>query len=339
MAWIWFLCLWYKYFCLAFAANFATDGFIFDRVIDLRAQKHKPRSGHRQILFRRRRTQPLLFLTPYLLGALILIALPAGISFFIAFTRYDGLSAPVFTGWQNFQTLKLEPLYKVALINSLIFTTQSVPLRVLGALALALLLNRPRRGTSLYRAAIVLPTVIPDVAYALAWTWVLNPLYGPLNASLRTFGLPAPPWLSDPAWSLPGLVLASLFPIGEGFILLLAGLRHIPREVEDAALVDGANRWQMFTSITLPLIGPWLALLTIRDVVFSFQNTFTPATIMTGGGPYYSTFFTTQFIYETAFDRMDMGLASMFMLMVFLVTIGLVTLVYFLFEGGGFDEE
>ena len=290
-------------------------------------------------MFRHRRTQISLFLTPYLLGALLLVVLPAGISFFIAFTRYDGLSAPVFADWQNFQTLKLEPIFKVALINSLIFTVQSVPLRVLGALALALLLNRPRRGTSFYRAALVLPTVIPDVAYALTWTWILNPLYGPLNASLRTLGLFAPPWLSDSAWSLPGIILASLFPIGEGLILLLAGLRHIPREIEDAATVDGANRWQRFTSITLPLLAPWLILLAIRDVALSFQNTFTPATIMTGGGPYYSTFFTTQLIHEAAFDRMDFGLASVIMLTVFLVTLALVTLVYFLFEGGGFDEE
>lgn len=286
-----------------------------------------------------RRRSIRLFLTPYLLGALLLIALPAGITFFIAFTRYDGVTPPTFVGWQNFRVLQLEPLYKVALINSLLFIFRSVPLRVLGALALALLLNRPRRGTAFYRAAVVLPTIIPDVAYALTWTWILNPLYGPLNASLRTLGLFAPPWLSDSAWSLLALVLASFFPIGEGFILLLAGLRHIPREAQDAARVDGANAWQMFTSITLPLLAPWLALLTIRDAVLSFQNTFTPATLMTRGGPYYSTFFTTQLIYETAFDRMDFGLASAITLVVFLVTIALVMLVYFLFEGGGFDEE
>lgn len=288
-------------------------------------------------LFRRRSIR--IFLTPYLLGALLLIALPAGISFFIAFTRYNGIAAPTFVGWKNFQALKLEPLFNVALINSLLFISQSIPLRVLGALALAMLLNRPRRGTAFYRAAIVLPTVIPDAAYALTWTWLLNPLYGPINASLRTLGWFAPPWLSDSAWSLPAILLASLFPIGEGFILLLAGLRHIPREVQDAARVDGANGWQMFTSITLPLLAPWLALLTIRDVALSFQNTFTPAAIMTRGGPYYSTFFTAQLIYETAFDRMDFGLASVIMLMVFLVTIALVMLVYFLFEGGGFDAE
>ncbi|MEW5938050.1 MAG: sugar ABC transporter permease [Chloroflexota bacterium] len=285
------------------------------------------------------RHRSLLLLAPYLLGALLLIGLPALLSFLIAFTRYDGLSAPTFVGWKNFQALNLEPLFKVALINSLLFITQSVPLRVLGALALALLLNRPRRGAAFYRAAVALPTVIPDAAYALTWTWILNPLYGPLNASLRTLGLFAPSWLSDSAWALPALILASLFPIGEGFILLLAGLRHIPRETLDAARVDGANAWQTFVSITLPLLAPWLALLAIRDVVLSFQNTFTPATLMTRGGPYYATFFTPQLIYEAAFDRMDFGMASAIMLIVFLVTILLVTLVYFLFEGDGFNAD
>ncbi len=301
------------------------------------SQKHA-KIGLKHVSLSHRRSIRL-FLTPYLLGALLLIALPAGISFFIALTRYDGLSAPAFNGWQNFQALRQEPLFWVALINSLLYITQAVPLRILGALALALLLNRPRRGAGFYRAAVTLPTIIPDAAYALTWTWILNPLYGPLNASLRTLGLPTPPWLADSAWALPALILAALFPIGEGFILLLAGLRHIPREVYDAARVDGANRWQAFASITLPLLAPWLALLTIRDVTLSFQSTFTPAYIMTRGGPYYSTFFSTQLIYETAFDRMVFGLASVVMLMVFLVTVLLVMLVYFLFEGGGFDED
>ena len=288
---------------------------------------------------RLRRTQPYFFLTPYLLGALILVVLPAGISFFIAFTQYNGVSDPVFSGWENFQFLRYEPLFKTALINSLLFIAQAVPLRILGALALALLYNRSRRGIGLYRAAAYLPTIIPDAAYALTWTWMLNPLYGPFNASLRTLGLPAPPWLADSAWALPALILMSLFQIGEGFVILLVGLRHIPRETYDAARVDGANRWQTFTNITLPLLSPWLVLLTVRDVVLSFQNTFTPAYLMTRGGPHYATFFLPLLTYETAFDGMRFGQAAAVMLMIFLYTLLLVLFVYFLFEGWGFDEE
>lgn len=268
-----------------------------------------------------------------------MILLPAILSFFISFTRYNGLSDPVYIGWDNFKFLRTEQLFKVALINSLIFIIEAVPLRVLGALVLALLYHRPRTGIGFYRAAVYLPTVIPDAAYGLAWTWILNPLYGPLNASLRTLGLVTPPWLADSTWALPSLILVSLFQIGEGFVILLVGLRHIPREIYDAAHVDGANRWQVFASVTFPLITPWLVLLSIRDVVLTFQNTFTPAYIMTRGGPYYSTFFLPQLTYEYAFDGFRFGQAAAVMLLIFICTLALVLFVYFLFEGWGFDEE
>ena len=285
------------------------------------------------------RAQILALLSPFLLGTLLLIVLPAGISFYIAFTRYNGIDPPVFVGWQNFQLLRRDPLFWVSFFNSLSFIIIAVPLRILGALGLALLYSRPRRAIGLYRAAVYLPTVIPDTAYALTWLWILNPLYGPLNASLRTLGLPAPSWLVDTSSAPLAIVLLTLFQIGEGFVILLAALRHLPGEVYDAARVDGANRWQIFDSITLPLLTPWLVLLSVRDVVLSFQSTFTPAYIMTRGGPYYSTYYMPLFIYETAFDGLRFGQAAALMLIVFSVTMLLVFVVYFLFEGWGIDEN
>jgi multiple sugar transport system permease protein len=290
-------------------------------------------------LFQQRRLQPYLFLLPYLLGALVLILLPAALSFTIAFTRYNGVAAPVFIGWENFNFLRYEPLFKVALINSLLYISEAVPLRILGALGLALLYSHPRRGIGLYRAAAYLPTVIPDAAYALMWLWILNPLYGPLNGLLRAFGLPAPGWLADSTWALPAIILVSLLQIGEGFVILLVGLRHIPRETYDAAYVDGANSWKSFRAITLPLLSPWLVLLIVRDVVITFQNTFTSAYLMTRGGPYYATFFLPLLTYETAFDGMRFGQAAAVMVLIFIYTLLLVLIVYFLFEGWGFDEE
>lgn len=294
-------------------------------------------AGHN--LSRSRNRRVTLFLLPYLLGAFILILLPAGISFFTAFQQYNGVAKPEFIGWGNFRFLFTEPLVKTALFNSLTYIAWAVPLRLLGALALALLYNRPRMGMSLYRGAVYLPTVIPVAAFALTWTWILNPLYGPLNASLRTLGLPAPPWLADSAWAFRAIVLVSLFQIGEAFIVLLAALRNIPATYYDAARVDGANRWQMFASITFPFITPWLVILAVYDVVLSFQNTFTPAYLMTRGGPYYATFFTPLLIYETAFDRLLFGPAAGMMLLVFVYTILMVAVVYLLFNGWGFDEE
>lgn len=280
-----------------------------------------------------------MFLLPYLLGALVLIVIPAGLTFYIAFHRYNGVSAPVFVGWENFNFLRYEPLFKIALINSLLYISEAVPLRILGALGLALLYSHPRRGVGLYRAAAYLPTAIPDAAYALMWLWVLNPLYGPLNGLLRAVGLPAPGWLSDSAWALPAIILVSLLQIGEGFVILLVGLRHIPRETYDAAYVDGAGSWKSFWAITLPLLTPWLVLLIVRDVVLTFQNTFTPAYLMTRGGPYYATFFLPLLTYETAFDGLRFGQAAAIMVLIFLYTLLMVLFVYFLFEGWGFDEE
>ena len=287
----------------------------------------------------RRRVRPYIFLLPYLLGALLLIVLPAVLTFVVAFTRYNGIAAPVFVGWENFNFLLYEPVFKIALINSLLFISEAVPLRILGALGLALLYSHPRRGIGLYRAAAYLPTVIPDAAYALIWLWILNPLYGPLNGLLRTLGLPAPGWLSDSTWALPSLILVSLLQIGEGFVILLVGLRHIPRETYDAAYVDGASSWKSLWAITLPLLTPWLVLLIVRDVVISFQNTFTSAYLMTRGGPYYATFFLPLLTYETAFDGMRFGQAAAILALIFLYTVLLVLVVYFMFEGWGFDEE
>jgi multiple sugar transport system permease protein len=290
-------------------------------------------------LFRTRRASLLAFLTPYLLGILLLVVLPAVVTFAAAFYRYNGLSAPQWVGSQNFQFLGREPLLPVALVNSYLFIVQAVPVRILGALGLALFFSRPRRALGLYRAAVYLPTVIPDVAYALMWMWIFNPLYGPLNQILTALGLPAPGWLTDPGWGIPAIVLMASFQLGEGFVILLAGLRHIPKDYYDAAQVDGANRWQAFLAITLPLLSPWLVLLTVRDVVLSFQNTFTPAYIMTGGGPYYATFFLPMMVYETAFDGMRFGLAAALTLILFALTIVLSLMVFYLFEGWGFDEE
>lgn len=285
------------------------------------------------------RRQSLALLSPYLLGAFLLVILPAGISFALAFSRYNGLTPPVFNGLQNFQYLRIEPLAWVAIINSLLFILQAVPLRILAALALALLLNRPRKGIGVYRAAAYLPTVIPDAAYALTWTWILNPIYGPLNLVLAALGLPTPAWLADQDWALRGIVLMSLFTIGEGFVILLAGLRHIPREYYEASRVDGANSIQQFFRITLPLLSPWLILLSILDIALSFQSTFTPAYLMTRGGPYYATFFAPLMIYEEAFDNFHFGIASALMLIVFIATLILSLLAYFVFEESGLDAD
>jgi multiple sugar transport system permease protein len=271
-------------------------------------------------------------LLPYLLGTLLLVGLPALLTLALAFFQYDALSAPQWVGLWNFQDIFGDPLLWVALRNSLYFIFLAVPLQVLLALTLALLLNQRRRGTGLYRAAVYLPTVIPDVAFALMALWIFNPLYGPLNLILRGLGLPAPAWLIDPNTAKLVFVIMSLFQIGEAFVILLIGLQDIPPEVNAAAAVDGSSAWQSLRHITLPLWLPWIALVTFRAVIVNFQWTFTPSLIMTGGDPYYATLFMPLLIYEEAFDRFRFGPGAAMLLIVVVMTVYFISTLYVLFK-------
>jgi multiple sugar transport system permease protein len=278
-------------------------------------------------------------LLPYLLGTLLLVGLPALMSAALAFTSYDALTPPVFVGFDNFRLLAGDPIVTTAIGNSLVFIALAVPLRILGALGLALLLLRPRRGVSGYRAAAYLPTVIPDVAFALIWLWIFNPLFGPVNLALDALGLPLPGWLADAETARYPFVIMSLFQIGEGFVVLLAALRGLPPEYFDAGAVDGAGRWASFRYLTLPLLLPWLALLTFRDIIFSFQWTFTPSFVMTGGDPYYATLFLPLLIYEEAFDRFRFGAGSALMLLTFLLSAAIIGGIYLLFRRRGYVAD
>jgi len=278
-------------------------------------------------------------LLPYLVGTLLLIGLPALISGVLAFTTYDALTPPVFVGFANFRLLAADPIVTTAISNSLVFIVLAVPLRILGALALAMLLFRPRRGAGGYRAAAYLPTVIPDVAFALIWLWIFNPLFGPVNVALGALGLPQPGWLADAETARYPFVIMSVFQIGEGFVVLLAALRGLPRAYFDAGAVDGAGRWALFRYLTLPLMLPWLALLTFRDIILSFQWTFTPSFVMTGGDPYYATMFIPLVIYEEAFDRFRFGTGSALMLVTFLLSVALIAAIYLLFRRRGYVAD
>jgi len=274
---------------------------------------------------RRYNGQIRLFVLPYLLGVLVLTILPALATVAVAFTDYNAVSSPTWAGLNNFVRLLQSAYVRISLRNTIFFLVLAVPLRILGALLLALLLQSERRMFGLHRAAVYIPTVIPEVAYALIWLWLLNPLYGPFNMILGGLGIEGPQWLTDPLSARLSIVLLSLFTIGEGFVILLTGLRTIPRAYYESARVDGASAWHSFWQITLPLIMPWLLLLTFRDMVISLQNTFTPSFVLTYGGPYYATTFVPLLLYELAFDFFDFGMAAALLVFTYVI-IGLVIL-------------
>jgi len=278
-------------------------------------------------------------LAPFVLGAALLIVFPALFTVVLAFTEYDALSAPVWSGLQNFRTIFQREVFWISVRNSLVFIGLAKPLQLLGALGLALLLYHQRFGVRHYRNAAYLPTVIPDVAYALIWLWLFNPLYGPLNKVLGGVGLPQPAWLVDDDTALLSVIFMSSFRIGEGMLLLIAALQGMPAAYFQAAALDGGTRWQIFRYITLPLLIPWLLLLLMRDILLSAQSTFTPVYMMTEGGPGYATMLLPYLIYDEAFSHFRIGHAASMMVVMFAGIGVLLWVVYKVAGGWGYSDE
>ncbi len=270
-----------------------------------------------------------LLLLPYAAGILVLVVLPAIISFSLAFFQYDALSPPRFVKELNFILAYTDELFNLSIQNSLALIIIPVPMRVLGAFLLARLLQRGGRFISWFRAAVYMPSIIPTAAFALAWLWILNPLFGPVNLFLQAFGLAPPAWFVDPQWAKPALALMSFWQIGEGFLVSLAALQDLPETIEDAAKIDGASSLDILWRITLPLVAPILLLLVFRDAILTFQNSFTTILLTTDGGPYYATYTLPYFIYEQGFDLLSFGTASAALWVLYILS-GLVVIMLYL---------
>ena len=269
----------------------------------------------------------LFLLLPYLVGLIGLVLIPAVFTATMSLFEYDLLRPPSFVGLGNFVELLGDRVFHGALLSSLAFVLIAVPLRLLGALGLSLLLHKPMRGSSLYRAAVYLPTVVPEIAYALIWIWLLNPLFGPINLALGAVGLPTPGWFTDPVAARWGVVLLSLFTIGEGFLVAMAARRLIPGELYEMAATERAGPLATFRHITLPLMAPTLLLLAARDVIFSLQITFVPAlVIFDGGPPPNATAYLPFFIYRNGFEYLRYGYAAAATLVMFAATVAIIAI-------------
>ena len=265
-----------------------------------------------------------LLAAPYVVGLVLLLALPAGVTFALSLTEYDLFAAPTFHGLQNFRDLVDDPGFRAALPATLAFLALAVPLRVGGALALALLLHRRSRAAAVGRGAVFLPTVVPDVAIALLWLFLANPLYGPFAVLLSAVGLPFPDLLTNPTGALLLVVGMSAFAIGEGFVIALAVRRELPEELYELAAVEGASPGFTFRRLTLPLMAPTLSLLACRDVALSLQFAFVPALLVTGGGPDRATTFLPLLAYRNAFENGRYGYGAAITVVAFALTLAIV---------------
>lgn len=271
--------------------------------------------------------QLLLMLLPFLLGIGSLIFLPALLGIPLAFTSYNALDAPRFNGFQNFRDLWHDDVFRLSIRNTFGFIAIAVPARLVAALALAMLLLRARRGVGQMRAAVFLPTVVPDVAWALAWLWILNPIYGPMNLALGAIGIEGPAWMLDPTGARLAIILMMSWQLGEGFVVCLGALSSVPASILEQSMVDGAGKWAQFHAIILPHIAPYLVLLVIRDILFSLHATFVPAQILgQGGGPDYATTYLPMWIYTNAFGYLRIGYATAMTWVTFAIALVLIGL-------------
>lgn len=270
-----------------------------------------------------------LLLVPFLIGVLALVVGPAMLTVGMALFETDLVADRVYRGMGNFSELGHDPIFLAAVRNSLVYIAGAVPLRVAAAFGLALLLHRSFRGASAYRTAAYLPTVVPDLAFALAWLWILNPLYGPLNLTLAAIGVDGPSWLSDPWAARFGLIMISAFTVGEGFLIAMATRNEIPDDLYALAEMEGAGPWASLRRVTLPLMGPTLVLLVLRDTIYSFQTSFVPALVITDGGPPpYATTFLGLFIYRNGFEYLRFGYAAAATVVMLVLTAVLIAVQY-----------
>jgi multiple sugar transport system permease protein len=255
-------------------------------------------------------------------------------SLYLSFTNYSLLSAPQWVGLANYRRMfTSDPRYIHSLEVTLQYVVVSVPLKLVVALGVALVLNRKRRGTGLYRSLFYVPSLLgTSVAVALVWRALFGES-GTLNRVLGAVGIHTSNiWTEDPRWALWTLVLLVVWQFGAPMVIFLAGLKQVPEHLYDAAAVDGASWWRRFWSITVPMLSPVIFFNLVLELVGAFQA-FTPAYIVSGatGGPADATLFYTLYMYMMGFQNFEFGYASA-MAWVLLVIVGVCTAVLFRFS-------
>lgn len=247
---------------------------------------------------------------PFTLAVVGLVGLPLALCVALAGAEYDGLGTLRWVGLAHVERLRDDPLFAAALEASLVLVALAVPLRLALACFLALALQGPGRGVRAARALAFAPTAVPDVAYALVWLWLLNPLYGPLSALLAGAGVADRGFLLTAGGARGALVAMSVFQVGELLVVLLAARRELPPELYEACEVEGASPLFVLRRVTLPLLLPVLALLAARDVAWTLQATFVPALLVTRGGPLYATTTLPLYAFQSGFDFLRFGQAA-----------------------------
>lgn len=244
------------------------------------------------------------------------------------FTDFDGISRPQFIGLTNFRKIFHDEVFWISLRNTLIYTLMVVPFVAIFSFCIALALQENAVIVRLMRTIYLLPLVTSSVAIAFVWRWIYNPSFGILNTILGVFGLPPVQWLVSPKTALLSLAILGIWSSTSYYVLIyLAGLQNIPEELYEAARIDGASRWQILFHVTIPLLSPTTFFVIVTCFLSSFQ-VFDSVFLLTNGGPGYSTFTVTFYIYQNGFVWFKMGYGMAISLIV-LGLLMIITLVQF----------
>ncbi|MDI7246942.1 MAG: sugar ABC transporter permease [Bacillota bacterium] len=266
---------------------------------------------------------------PIILGMLLWTLGPMVASAILSFMKWDLLTPPKWVGVANYVKMFTgDRLFWQAVKVTTLYALFRVPLGLAFGLLIALLMNQKLPGIYAFRTIYYLPSVLSGVAVALLWMWIFAPDFGLLNVVLwKVFHIKGPSWLFSETWALPAMVIMSLWGVGGGMLICLAGLQGIPTELYEAAEIDGAGPFAKLTRITLPLMSPVLFFNLVQGII-SALRVFTEAYVMTGGGPNYATYFYGLHIYTTAFADFKMGYASALAWFLFLYILALTLLVF-----------
>ena len=287
--------------------------------------------------------QGYIFILPWIIGFIVFTAGPLLFSFAASFTNYNITSQMDFIGLKNYEKLFADDqLFWTSLYNTLYYVAFSVPITTVGAILLSALLNRDIPGMRFFRTIYYLPAVLSGVGVYLLWMQLLEPGTGLVNTVLAWFGIAGPNWLFDPAWAKPALIFMKLWSVGGGMLLYLASMQGISKSLYEAAEIDGANSWQQFIRITIPMITPVIFFDIVTSLIGGFQI-FQEAYVMSNGegGPVNSLLFYNLYMWKKAFEAFDMGYAMamswILFIIVFVLTIINLKLAprWVHYEGGG----
>ena len=270
----------------------------------------------------------LLFVSPWLIGFLLWTIYPLLASIYYSFTRYDLMRAPVYLGLKNYQQiLTSDKDFRIVMRNTIWWVGLSAPLGVASAFLMASLLNTRILARSTFRAVFFFPSIVPAVVTAMIWQFLLNVQYGAINATLAGLGLRTIPFLSNPGYVKPTLILIHMWAQGSAMVIFLATLQEVPRSLYEAATMDGANAWHRFWHVTIPMCSPVILFNLVMGFISGFQY-FTLPWLLTQGGPHKATEFYALHLYRNAFLYLRMGKASALAWMLFMMVVVFTVLLF-----------